>query len=239
MCKSFDTGVAPSRLLSEIRPTANRIPRFFKDFIGIVELRAFCEGQEILFASGCRSFEGGDMDALSARAGAWSDVVGRGLAPLAGGIHEEAEIFGMVVPVSRLNVEGCASRQFTEFPVVTRDPLEGVGDDLVVSCNAYQSERERKNGPLEERLGPRHLPLASLRFWKGMLSLKNLGRCLQGPLFSACCEHLHQIRGPHFRVEEAGACHRPPGFGKPCTRSPGQMLFFVNHPRGISRAKAI
>ena len=71
------------------------------------------------------------MDALSAWAGAWSDVVGGGLAPLAGGIHEEAEIFGMVVPVSRQNVEGCASRQFTEFPAVTRDPQEGVGDDLV------------------------------------------------------------------------------------------------------------
>ena len=71
------------------------------------------------------------MDALSAWAGAWSDVVGGGLAPLAGGIHEEAEIFGMVVPVSRKNVEGCASRQFTEFPAVTRDAEEGVGDDLV------------------------------------------------------------------------------------------------------------
>ena len=71
------------------------------------------------------------MDALSARAGTWSDVVGGGLAPLAAGIHEQAEIFGMVVPVSRQNIEGRAPRQFTEFPAVTRDPQEGVGDDFV------------------------------------------------------------------------------------------------------------
>ena len=71
------------------------------------------------------------MNALSARAGAWSDVVGGGLAPLAGGIHEEAENFGMVVPVSRKNIEGGAPCQFTEFPAVTRDPQEGVGDDFV------------------------------------------------------------------------------------------------------------
>lgn len=71
------------------------------------------------------------MDALSARAGAWSDVVGGGLAPLAGRIHEQAENFGMVVPVSRENIEGRAPRQFAEFPAVTRDSQEGVGDDLV------------------------------------------------------------------------------------------------------------
>lgn len=28
----------------------------------------------------------------------------------------------------------------------------------------------------------------------------------------------------------------PPAFGNPTTRSPGQILFFVNHPRGISSA---
>ena len=71
------------------------------------------------------------MDALSSRARAWSDVVGGGLAPLAAGIHEQAEIFGMVVPVSRQNIEGRAPRQFTEFPAVTRDPEERIGDDLV------------------------------------------------------------------------------------------------------------
>lgn len=71
------------------------------------------------------------MEALSARAGTWSDVVGGGLAPLAGGIHDEAEIFGVVVPVARQNIERCAPGQFAEFPAVTRDPEERIGDDLV------------------------------------------------------------------------------------------------------------
>ncbi len=62
------------------------------------------------------------MDALPAWAGAWGDVVGGGLAPLVGGIHEEAEISGMVFPVSRHNVEGRAPRQFPELPAVAPDP---------------------------------------------------------------------------------------------------------------------
>ena len=32
------------------------------------------------------------------------------------------------------------------------------------------------------------------------------------------------------------AAYFPPDFGNPTTRSPGQMLFLVNHPRGISSA---
>jgi len=50
------------------------------------------------------------------------------LAPLAAGIHEEAENFGMLVPISPQNVEGSASCQFAEFPAVTRDAKESVGD---------------------------------------------------------------------------------------------------------------
>ena len=55
-------------------------------------------------------------------------VVGGVLAPLAAGIHEEAENFGIVVPMSPQNVEGSASCQFAEFPAVTRDAKERVGD---------------------------------------------------------------------------------------------------------------
>jgi len=127
----FDVGVAQSSLLGEAWPVDNGIARFFKNLFGVVEFRPFCEGQEILLGRGRRSVDGGDMDALSAWAGAWSDVVGGGLAPLAGGIHEEAEIFGMVIPVSRENVEGGAPCQFAEFSAVTRDPQERVGDDFV------------------------------------------------------------------------------------------------------------
>lgn len=127
----FDIVFAQPCLLGEDRPVANGIGYFFKNFIGIVELQASCEGQEILLGRGCRSVDGGDMDALSARAWAWSDVVGGGLALLAAGIHEEAEIFGMVVPVSRQNVEGGAAGQFAQLAAVACDPQNRVRDDLV------------------------------------------------------------------------------------------------------------
>jgi len=40
----FDVGVAQSGLLGEARPVVNGIARFFKNFIGVVEFRAFSEG---------------------------------------------------------------------------------------------------------------------------------------------------------------------------------------------------
>ena len=40
----FDVGVAQSGLLGEARPVVNSIARFFKNFFGVVEFRAFCEG---------------------------------------------------------------------------------------------------------------------------------------------------------------------------------------------------
>jgi hypothetical protein len=40
----FDVGVAQSGLLGEARPVDNGIARFFKNFFGVVEFRAFSEG---------------------------------------------------------------------------------------------------------------------------------------------------------------------------------------------------
>ena len=56
----------------------------------------------------------------------------------------------------------------------------------------------------------------------------------------------HAARQRRFAAEKWGmpedappklrSAYSPPGFGNPTTRSPGQMLFLVNHPRGTSRA---
>ena len=68
----FDSGVAQSSLFGEARPVVNGIACFFQNLFGSVEFRAFCKGQEIRLGRGCRPVEGGDMDALSARAWAWN-----------------------------------------------------------------------------------------------------------------------------------------------------------------------